>query len=329
MPPDDLAAMLSDGFGIGSAAGIEPVARGAMGAVWRLTAEHASYAAKELFWFDPGEDAVAAEVAFVERCREAGVRSQRAVATPSGRYVLQCAGRWWRLYEWIDGTAPDRTAADTAVWLTAQMARIHAVGATSDRQVERWYLRVEEDWPGLAAKAARAGVAWAGALAESVPRLAELTGVVNGGPAGPAVHCHRDLNGDNVVIDPSGAHWLVDWDNCGPLQPWRELGGLLTEHVADPAMLCRLAEAYRDAGGTSRDAPADATFFATGLAIWLNFLGEQARSALDGTAGAEQQEWSAKRVAGLIGPFPSPAELDAAAGVVHGVLSGSRAAGPA
>ena len=85
MPSENLAAMLADGFGLGSATGITPVARGAMGAVWRLTVDGpASYAAKELFWFDPGEQAVAAEVALVQRCRAAGVRSQRAVAAPSG-----------------------------------------------------------------------------------------------------------------------------------------------------------------------------------------------------------------------------------------------------
>jgi len=196
-----------------------------------------------LFWFDPGKDAVAAEVAYVARCRTAGVRSQRAVATPSGRYVLPADGRWWRLY-------------------------------------------------------------------------------------GAMVRCHRDLNGNNVVLDPAGTRWLVDWDNYGPLEPWRELGALLVEHAGGPAAHSGLAAAYREAGGPiarSNDfaAPAGGTLFATGLAIWLNFLAEQARSVLDGEVDAEQGAWSATRVAGLIGPFPSVPELDAAAGVVHAALSGS------
>jgi hypothetical protein len=337
MRPDELAGVLADGFGLGTPTGLHRVARGAMGAVWRLAVTGpASYAAKELFWFDPSQDAVAAEVAYVERCRTAGVRSQRAVATPSGRYVLPADGRWWRLYEWIDGGVPDRTDPAIASWMTRQMARIHAVDAPGGYDAgppaadRLWYYRVDADWPGLAVDARRAGVSWAGQLDAAVRRLCELTALVNAGPVGAMVRCHRDLNGDNVVLDPAGARWLVDWDNYGPLEPWRELGALLVEHAAEPVALSGLAATYRDAGGPiarSNDfvAPAGGTLFATGLAIWLNFLAEQARTVLDGGVDAEQGAWSAARVAGLIGPFPSVPELDAAAGVVHAALSGSGA----
>jgi hypothetical protein len=66
--------------------------------------------------------------------------------------------------------------------------------------------------------------------------------------------------------------------------------------------------------------------FATGLAVWLNFLAEQVTGVVEsGDLGDEQRAWSTARAGGLIGPFPTVADLGSAAGIV----SGSRAAGRA
>ena len=314
------ASRLVERFGVGGAAELTPVARGAMGAVWRLaTAEGRVYAAKELFWFDPGERRVADELGFVERCRRAGVRSPVAVAAPDGRYVVDGPGGsgWWRLYEWVEGTTPERQDPATAEWLVAQMGRIHALGVTEPAvEVDGWYSRIEVDWPALAASAR--GLPWAGRLADVVPELEGLSELVNRQPTGAAVWCHRDLNGSNVLAGPGG-RWLVDWDNAGPLEPWRELGALLTEHLDDPAALTRLATAYAGAGGPltpggrgSAELPAGAAFFATGLAIWLNFLAGQVEEVLRADAG--HRDWALARVDGLLGPFRHPGRADGSGG---------------
>ena len=97
MPP---AQDLADAFGLGRATGLTRIARGAMGAIWRLDiadggADEGSYAAKELFWNPPDEDRVGTEIRLVDAARAEGVRSQVAVPAPGGRYVLPLAGTSW------------------------------------------------------------------------------------------------------------------------------------------------------------------------------------------------------------------------------------------
>lgn len=325
----DSATLLAERFGLPGPAVLAPVARGAMGAVWRLQpADGPAYAAKELFWFDPGDERVADELGFVEQCRQAGVRGPRAVAAPDGRYVVTGPGGsgWWRLFEWIDGTTPERQDPATADWLAAQMGRVHALGVTEpEAERARWYSRVDVDWPALAGDATGEGLPWASRLTASVPELEELTGLVNRQPAAAAVWCHRDLNGSNVLAGPDG-RVLVDWDNAGPLEPWREFGALLTEHLGDPSALTRLVTSYAGAGGPVRpggrgsaELPAGAGMFATGLAVWLNFLAGQVEEVLRGDIG--HLGWALARVDGLLGPFPTVAELTAAAALVRDALS--------
>jgi thiamine kinase-like enzyme len=147
---------------------------------------------------------------------------------------------------------------------------------------------------------------------------------VNNVPVGPGVSCHRDLQHDNVLRDRAGRNWLLDWDNHGPLEPWRELGALLVAAVPDLERIGRLAAAYRKETGTDA-LPDGPELFATGLAVWLNFLSEQVRAVTHPEDGDEHLAWSARMVGQLLGPFPAVAELARAAAVV----SGSRAAGRA
>lgn len=323
------SAFLSERFGLAGPAELAPVARGAMGAVWRLrTAGGPVYAVKELFWFDPGERRVAEELGFAERCRQAGVPAPRSIAAPDGRYVIDGPGGagWWRLYEWVDGVTPERRDPATADWLMAQMGRIHALGVTEPAaELDSWYSRIEVDWPGLAGRVAAEGLAWAGRLAASVPDLQRLSELVNRQPTGAAVWCHRDLNGSNVLAGPGG-RVLVDWDNAGPLEPWREFGAQLTEHLDDRAALVRLVRSYAAAGGPvapggqgSAWLPDGAGMFATGLAVWLNFLAVQVEEVLQGDS--QHRAWATARVDGLIGSFPAEAELTAAAELVRAELS--------
>lgn len=317
---------LVDAFGLAGPGRLSQVARGAMGAVWRLDAGGSSYAAKELFWNPPDEARVAAEVDLVERCRAVGVRSQRAVGSADGGYLVRSSdgSRWWRLYEWIDGRTPERQDPATASWLVSQLGYIHRAAVPGDPYGpdDSWYHRIDADWDQLASDAAAARLPWAGQLASAVPELVELSTLVDSVPAGPAVQSHRDLNGSNAVLDTGGRLWLVDWDNHGPQEPWRELGALLTEHLRDPARLSELTSAYaRAAGECAADCPDGPELFATGLAVWLNFLAGQARAVLDPESDPEHQAWSSTRVAGLIGPFPTIPELATAATLVTKTLT--------
>ena len=226
-------------FGLGTPARVAPVARGFMGRVWRIDVDApapASYAVKELFWGDPDERAAEAEVAFATACRDAGVRGQVAVRSPAGRIVERAPdGVAWRAYEWVEGRVCDE--AEVSSWLGRAAATIHAVGAGwawHETGGDDWYERVDIDWAGLAGGAEAAGLACAGSLGALTGHLADLADTVNAVPPGERVVTHRDLMADNVLRAADGGLVLLDWDNTGPLAPWREAGLLVLLRRRDP-----------------------------------------------------------------------------------------------
>jgi len=308
----DTAAFLAGRFGLGRAVDLQQVARGAMGAVWKLSVEGAGYAVKQPYWQQPCEQDVLREVAFRAACARNGVPSPEPMASIAGEYVVSDGTRSWRVYDWIDGTVPDRLDVAVTAWLAAQMGAIHSLGwapgdIAESTGPDAFYHRVDVDWAELAAVAEKAGVDWAPAL--GALQLEELSELVNSAPVGAMVWCHRDLKNTNVLRSRESG-WLVDWDNAGPMTPWRELGQLLMNHLTSEINLRRITSAYRRAGGTaSIEGPEG---FATGLAVWLNFLNGQANSVLDPELEDEHRAYALEKVVPLLRSMPDLRTLEQA-----------------
>jgi hypothetical protein len=313
----DVARWLAEGFGLPEPVELLPTARGAMGAVWELRTAGGVFAAKELFWFDGDVAAVRREVAFRAACAEVGVRSPQPLVGVEGEYVVRRDGGWWRLFEWADGEVPDRWDVEVSCWVATQMAAIHRPDwQGGEAETEPWYHRVDVDWAALLEVAERAKVDWARELHDLRPRLAQLTAVGNAVPVGRQVWCHRDLGNANVLRSTvAGGNWLVDWDNVGPLSPERELGALLMLQVDRPDNVRRVAGAYREAGGPAEiDGPGG---FATGLAIWLNFLHGQGTAALDTELADQHRQFADRQVRSLLGSLPQLTILEQAVRAVR------------
>lgn len=159
------------------------------------------------------------------------------------------------------------------------------------------------------------GRPWLDRLTAALPRIDELAAFADVVPVGPGVACHRDLGANNVLRDRTGRWWLLDWDNHGPLEPWRELGALLLSAWSDRERLGRLGSAYREENAI--EIPDGPELFATGVAVWLNFLAGQIVEATDDDVSAEQAAWSTDMVDRLLVPWPTLGDLAAAAGATR------------
>lgn len=309
------AEWLAREYGLGRVLSCTVAARGAMGGIFRLRTTTGAYAAKQFFWQQPDESEVSRVIAFTTACRKAGVPSPETLAGPRRRFAHEhpATGQSWQVQRWIQGAVPDRLDVLTAIWLAQQMATIHRLALRCDEgaEIDPWYLVADHDWLALSDHALACNAPWSDGFASRTSEFAALATVANSAPSGDVVMCHRDLKAVNTLLEAGGQRWLLDWDNCGPQESWRELGNLLLHHVGDDSAVAAIADAYQDAGGCA--APRSLDIFATGLAVWLNFLHGQATLALDETAEREHRSFAGDEVAALVDGFPAMQALESAA----------------
>jgi Ser/Thr protein kinase RdoA (MazF antagonist) len=249
------AQEVADAFGLGLASSLsEPVARGELGEIRRLETERGSWAVKQEFepW-DAAVDEPDAEHggAFHLACWQAGVPSPEPIVAASGRFSVNVAGEAVRVYTWVDIADAD-TGLDPAA-LGELLARMHGVHHRSDFPVHEWFEAPigEREWKGLLKASRAAGAPYVDRLAELLPSLIEVESILT--PMRPLQVCHLDLWADNLRGTPDGGLCVIDFDNCGPADPSRELAMVLFEFGrGDAGRQRRLYDAYVAAGGPGR-----------------------------------------------------------------------------
>lgn len=303
-------------FGLGRVGAVSWVARGSMGEVFRAECgDGGRVAVKRQFWDESEIARIHDEIAFADTCRRAGVDSPRALLAGDGSPVVTDpeTGDRWRVYEWIDGSVQPNDDVATGEWLAEQIAMIHRLGlpAVADHYVEGWYCRVDDDWDEVLAAIEGVGDAWAARFRERVGEFRELARLADSTPLGPLVMCHRDALGGNVLLGSDGRRWLIDWENHGAMEPWREAGVLLMAFVERPDAVARMAARFRGSGGCAL--PRGVELFASGLAIWLNYLQGRAVEAADESLDAGHRDFAIGRVTRLVSAIPTLEVLDRAA----------------
>ena len=214
------------------------------------------------------------------------------------------------MHAFAGGVVPDRSDLPAQQWVIEQGALIHrlALEPAPGDTVHEWYTTTEVDWDGLADRSADAGTDWAPLLRARAAEFAELGDWASGVPVGRVVLCHRDLKANNTLIEADGTRWLLDWDEVGAHDPAREVGTVLLHHVPDEAALATLAAAYGSAGGV--ELPEGAELFASGMAVWLNFLAGQVGVLLDPGSEPEHREFALPPVRGLLADVPGLGVLE-------------------
>lgn len=298
-PTQEAAGYLSQRFQLGSVVGrLSPVARGAMGRIWRLTVSGHHYAVKELFW-TADEDAVSREAAFRDAAAAAGIASPQNLRTDDGRYICtlpsDLGGGAVRMFTWVDGSPTDRDDPGLPQWVGHTLGLLHGLRHPCDGlAADPWYDQVPNPgrWAEVLAAAEATKQPWAAALAERVPLLQSLTSHVTRVDSTALVYSHLDFQPQNVLTDRSGQRVLLDWEDAGPGMPDRVLAAVLCdwsihEGAVDAGRARQILQAYWRAGGHASLTSLES--FTAVLAGYINYIDAQASVSLDSTQTAHMR----------------------------------------
>ena len=240
-----------------------------------------------------------------------GLPVPRPRPTRSGRRWCWLDGLQVAVFELVDGDPlDDRALANPSMAgrVARLVAAVHAATPALPVPVpfaERFEVPAEELHHRLAALDRDAGppdelVAEAralvrprrGVLLATLERVQALAAV--GGQPQERVLCHRDLIGDNLLVDRSGGLWLVDWD-----------GAALAPCEADLAMFTgpgfeRFLDAYEAAAGPCNINPELVAFFLLrrnldDLTDWLGAILEVDRPVPQRHADLDGIHWCISR----------------------------------
>ncbi|WP_371578005.1 phosphotransferase enzyme family protein [Streptomyces sp. NBC_01314] len=314
------AEFIADVYSLGGGAwDMVPVARGALGQIWRLSAGGAgagAWAVKELL-FGCDEGQVGREAAVRNAAEELGITAPRLFVNRDGAYVSRLpesmGGSFVKVYDWVDGTEADPADPELLGWCGRTLALLHRAGEGTKEKPNDWYERCpgEDDWAELCEGVRRAGLPWADALDRFVATSAvELARYVTPSGGDDVVISHLDMRPQNVLVDRSGPV-LLDWDNAGPVSAERELAHAVhvwagaDDFSAESAR--RLVRGYVDAGGRAviKGVESFSMLFATDL----NYVRVQAECAIDPNVTESQREFASGQVVGMLGKLPDPAAV--------------------
>ena len=155
----------------------------------------------------------------------------------------------------------------------------------------------------MTGRAVAAGAPWAPALSAALGLVAELSRRLEPAGTGARIACHRDFNPDNVLPAADGGLIVLDWENCGLLEPRQEVGYAVFCWCAGqgafstPSARAFLA-GYTAASGTGPDLGAG--LFSAAIATHVNVLKVMAEQAL---ADAEHRSHAEGFIADLLGHY--------------------------
>jgi Ser/Thr protein kinase RdoA (MazF antagonist) len=307
------ADLIADTYQLGAGPWtMTPVARGALGQIWKLTGNGTSWAVKHLL-FGGTEEELRHEIALRAATEELGISAPRLLPNRDGLHVSQFDGSAVKLYDWVTGTQADPTDPAVLSWCGRTLALLHRAGEGATGTPHPWYEECpqDSDWAVLHKEARRAGMPWADELGRFIDtRAPQLARHVSPSGPGDLVLSHLDMQPQNVLVGPSGPT-LLDWDNAGPIAAERELAQALyvwagrNDFTAGSARL--LVRAYVDAGGPATVKSLDS--FSMLFATDLNFVKVQTEGAIDPDATAAQREFASGRVVHTLASLPDPAAV--------------------
>lgn len=245
--PADLEAAVEAAYGVTGR--LTPMEGGydSAAAVYRLGPDHVLKVRRGR----PYEPGVIVPTALVEQGMH-GVLTP--IRTTDGRLWTSIDGRALTLYPFIEGTTAASVGLTPEQWheFGAMVRRLHdSPPGSADLPVERHIPKwggAERTWDD-----ARAIVPLLGDRRDTFARLVDDAEKLGSElPELPHVLCHADLHTYNVLVDPGGTLWLLDWDEVMLAPSERDLmfttGGGISRDLVTPEAEQAFASGYGEVG---------------------------------------------------------------------------------
>jgi Ser/Thr protein kinase RdoA (MazF antagonist) len=286
-----LVPALLEAFDLGSTGllSADPVARGRLGAIWRLDTEPRTWAVKQVP--DVGADELRALLegaAFQEAVTAAGLPAPSVRRTRSGEVIADLGPGRVMLHAWVDLLEPEVGRDPTE--LGQLVAGLHQVEFEGTIGLDPWYTEPigAPRWEELVSALGARDAPFADEVDLVRPDLLTLESLLDAPPRALRT-CHRDLWADNVRRTQSGGLCVFDFDNAGLADPSQELAAVLIEYASDDrARAQEIVDSYALAGGPGR--VERLTDFAMPIAQLLHILAEGCRRWLAATTDAERTD---------------------------------------
>jgi Ser/Thr protein kinase RdoA (MazF antagonist) len=186
----------------------------------------------------------------------AGIAPRVVRCDPSARLLVT---------QWIEGAQGGIAAADcdgTIRQVAGLLCQLHALTPPPGVRVVDFAVQAHRLAGALPAAAVPPALA---ACAEEV--LSRLR------PGRAKVLCHHDVHAQNLVTEPAGRLWLVDWEYAGLGDPVFDLASCASQLEMSAASASRLCDEYRRAGGTVEPARLAQARWAFDYVQWLWYRG--------------------------------------------------------
>lgn len=316
---DTVGASVAAAFGLGIPLGpMTALGRQWAGHAWALTTDLGRWLARELFdWFDEG--AIEAEVLLAESTSAVGILTPQPVRSPSGAVVVALDGSRWRVYA-LPAVGPEPTIPADPRYAAAAgriVGKVHALQLPVREPVVSWLTNVRpaSQWRHLHAAAAEAGKLWAERLAQVIPVITDVGGIVESLDVSEKLvlsACHYAPNAFCVVGRDNLA--VMSWEHAGAIPPRWDLGGTVASWsegvlgtVNAPAARAVLA-AY--AAEYEVPDPLDLGVFSAALCASLSWLASRITIALT-EPDVERRDLADRAVPWLLRDPPSRPKFEA------------------
>lgn len=227
----------------------------------------------------------------------------------SGKHVIECAGFYYMVFEWLDGKSVfvPEISEYHCEQIGKILGKIHAADITIDGMEQRQEKRSTYDWQGFLEEAEKQQSECACVLRENLEMLYRMNQAVIESAhelADTQVISHCDLDPKNVMWKEEQPY-IIDWEAAGYVNPYQELIEVLNYWAVDETgkhdkkKFDVLVDAYTekmDIGEVNWAAVLNCSF--DGMLGWLAYNVKRALG-LKGTSDNDRQE-GRKQVTGTI-----------------------------